>query len=97
MLDIKLIREHPEIVKKNLKKRKENEKLKWVDDLLKYDKKWRELVQRVNDLRRKRNIITQEIAQLKKKKKDVKAKMKEVKAIPERFKPMIIRKKLRQF
>jgi len=88
MLDIKLIREHPETVKKNLKKRKEDEKLKWVDDLLKHDKKWRELTQKINDLRRKRNIITQEIAQLKKKKKDVKTKMKEVKAIPGQIKKL---------
>lgn len=88
MLDIKLIRENPEIVKKNLKKRKENEKLKWVDDLLKYDKKWRELIQKTNNLRRKRNIVTQEIAQLKKKKKDVKAKMKEVKEIPNKIKKL---------
>jgi len=88
MLDIKLIREHPEIVKKNLKKRKEDEKLKWVDDLLKYDKNWRELIQKANDLRRKRNIITQEIAQLKKKGKDAKNKIKEVKAIPDRIKKL---------
>jgi len=86
MLDIKLIREHPEIIKNNLKKRKEDEKLKWVDDILKYDKKWRELIQKANNLRRKRNIITQEIAQFKKKGKDVKAKMKEVKAIPDKIK-----------
>jgi len=88
MLDIKLIREHPEIVKNNLKKRRENEKLKWMDDLLKDDKEWRELTQKANDLRRKRNIITQEIAQLKKKGKDVKVKMKEVKAIPDKIKKL---------
>ncbi len=88
MLDIKFIREHPEIVKKNLRKRKENEKLKWMDDLLKYDKKWRELIQKVNDLRRKRNIITQEIARLKNKRKNVKPKMKEVKAIPDKIKKL---------
>ncbi len=88
MLDIKLIREHPETVKKNLKKRKEDDKIKWVEDLLKHDKRWRELIQKTNDLRRKRNVITQEIAQLKKKKKDVKTKMKEVKAIPGQIKKL---------
>jgi len=88
MLDIKLIRENPEIVKKNLKKRKEEEKIKWVDDLLNYDKKWRELIQEINELRRKRNVITQEIAELKKKGKDVKTKMKEVKAIPDKIKKL---------
>jgi seryl-tRNA synthetase len=88
MLDIKLIREHPEIVKNNLKKRKDEEKIKLVDDLLKYDKKWRELIQEVNQLRQKRNVITQEIADLKKKDKDVKQKMKEVKQIPDKIKEL---------
>jgi len=90
MLDIKLIRENPEIIKKNLKKRKEEEKLKWIDDLLKHDKKWRELIQKINELRRKRNIITQEISQLKKKGKDVKTKIKEVKVIPDKIKKLEI-------
>lgn len=88
MLDIKLIREHPETVKNNLKKRKEEEKIKLVDELLKYDKKWRELIREVNNLRQKRNIITQEIADLKKKGKDVKQKMKEVKQIPDKIKEL---------
>jgi seryl-tRNA synthetase len=88
MLDIKLIREHPEIIKNNLKKRKEEEKIKLVDDLLTYDKKWRELIQEANNLRQKRNLITQEIADLKKKGKDVKQKMKEVKQIPDKIKEL---------
>jgi len=88
MLDIKLIREHLETVKNNLKKRKEEEKIKLVDELLKYDKKWRELIREVNNLRQKRNIITQEIADLKKKGKDVKQKMKEVKQIPDKIKEL---------
>jgi len=88
MLDIKLIREHPEIVKNDLKKRREEEKIKWVDDLLNYDKKWKELIQTTNKLREKRNIITQEIAQLKKKGKNVKTKMKEVKQIPKKIKKL---------
>ncbi|MDI6826668.1 MAG: serine--tRNA ligase [Candidatus Aenigmarchaeota archaeon] len=86
MLDIKLIREHPEIVKNNLKRRREKEKMRWVDDLLNYDKKWRELIQEANKLRQKRNVLTLEIAKLKKEGKDVKAKIKEVEEIPDRIK-----------
>jgi len=78
MQDIKLIREHPEIIKNDLKKRKDEEKIKLVDDVIEYDKKWRELTQEANKLRQDRNVITQEIAERKKKGKDVKAKMKEV-------------------
>ena len=88
MLDIKLIREHPEIVKNDLKKRNELEKIKLVDDLLSYDKNWRELIKEVNELRHKRNILTLEIAKLKKEKKDYKDKLKEVKEIPQKIKKL---------
>jgi len=88
MQDIKLIREHPEIIKNDLKKRKDEEKIKLVDDVIEYDKKWRELTQEANKLRQDRNVITQEIAELKKKGKDVKAKMKGVKEIPNKIKKL---------
>jgi len=90
MLNIKLIREKPELVKKDLKRRRDEEKIKWVDELLGYDKKWRESIQKINNLRHKRNIITKEIAQLKKKGRDVKTKMKEVKEIPDKIKKLEI-------
>lgn len=88
MLDIKLIREHPEMVKKDLEKRRDFEKIKWVDDLLEYDKRWRELVKKINELRQKRNVLTQEIAELKKEGKDVKNKLREVKKLPEKIKSL---------
>lgn len=88
MLDIKLIREHPEIIKNDLKKRNELEKIKWVDDLLSYDEKWRELIKKVNELRHKRNVLTLEIAKLKKEKKDYKDKLKEVREIPQKIKKL---------
>lgn len=90
MLNIKLIREKPELVKKDLKRRRDEEKIKWVDELLGYDKKWRESIQKINNLRHKRNIITKEIAQLKKKGRDVKTKMKEVKETPDKIKKLEI-------
>ena len=65
MLDIKLIRENPEIVRKDLEKRHEMGKMKLVDDLIKHDNKWRELLKEGNDLRKKRNDVSQEIAKLK--------------------------------
>lgn len=42
MLDIKLIRENPELIKENLKKRGLLEKIRLVDDLLDFDKTLRE-------------------------------------------------------
>ncbi|KPV64398.1 MAG: Serine--tRNA ligase [Candidatus Bathyarchaeota archaeon BA2] len=83
MLDIKLIRERPEIVRKDLKKRGDNEKLKMLDDLIKYDKQWRQLLTKVNKLRHKRKVVTIEIAKLKKKGEDASKQLEEAKKIPQ--------------
>lgn len=70
MLDIKLIRENPELVKNNLMKRGDPENLKMLDELIDYDMKWRQGLTRLNELRHERKLITTEIASLKKKGKD---------------------------
>jgi len=66
MLDIKLIRENPNFVKRDLIKRGELEKLKWIDEILELDKKWRENLRKINQLRRERNRIAVEIGKRKK-------------------------------
>jgi seryl-tRNA synthetase len=81
MLDIKLIRETPEVVRQNLVKRGDLEKLKLLDKLINYDKKWREHTTRLNELRRKRNELTIQIANLKKIGKDAGKEIKEAKRI----------------
>ena len=43
MIDIKFIRENPELVKKNIKKKLKDEKLHFVDEAIKLDEKWRKL------------------------------------------------------
>jgi len=83
MFDIKLIRENPELVRKNLKKRGDPEKLKLLDDLIRLDREWRQLLTRVNELRHRRRLVTEEIAKLKKAGKETAQKLKEAKAIPE--------------
>ncbi|MEM5799450.1 MAG: serine--tRNA ligase [Candidatus Aenigmatarchaeota archaeon] len=88
MLDMKLIRESPEIVKNDLMKRQEIDKIKWVDDLLDFDKKRREIIVKVNELRKKRNEITEEIAKFKKQGKDANKLLKQVKEIPEKIKQL---------
>jgi seryl-tRNA synthetase len=77
MLDIKLFREKPEIIKKNLKRRGDKEKIKWVDDLVDLDKKWRTNLKEIEKLRHKRNEVTREIAQLKMEKKPASKQIKE--------------------
>ncbi|MEM0007075.1 MAG: serine--tRNA ligase [Candidatus Bathyarchaeia archaeon] len=67
MLDIKLIREKPELVRENLQRRGEPEFLRMLDELIECDKLWRQHLTRLNDLRRERNRITMEIATAKRK------------------------------
>ncbi len=88
MLDIKLIREHPEIVRNDLKKRGDLEKLKMLDDLIEYDKQWRRLLTEVNELRHRRKVITAEIASLKKRGEAASKQMEKAKRIPQDIKKL---------
>jgi seryl-tRNA synthetase len=97
MLSIKFIRENPEIVKQDLDKRGELEKKAWVDELIDKDQKYRYILQESEKLRHQRNVITQEINQLKKEKKDISDKIKLVKSIPNKIKVLEEKKsKLKQ-
>ncbi|MBI2655029.1 serine--tRNA ligase [Candidatus Woesearchaeota archaeon] len=86
MLDIKFIRENPDIVKKDLEKRNDKEKLEWVDDLLKKDSEYRKSLQENQALRQGRNTITEEINKLRKQGLDFKEKVKEAKELPDKIK-----------
>jgi seryl-tRNA synthetase len=81
MLDIKLIRESPETVKANLEKRGNPENLVMLQELIETDKKWREDLTRLNDLRHDRKVCTQEIATLKKAKQDAQGQVEKAKSI----------------
>jgi seryl-tRNA synthetase len=81
MLDIKLIRENPDLVRENLQKRGDEEKLRMLDELIGYDKEWRRLLTQANELRHKRRKITVEIAELKKSGKGTAGKIGEAKKI----------------
>lgn len=70
MLDIKLIRENPELVRNNLEKRGDPQNLRMLDELIDYDKKWRQYLTELNELRHERRLKTTEIAALKKKGKE---------------------------
>jgi len=82
MIDIKLIRETPELVKENIKKKFQHDKTKLVDEVLKLDKDWRNLKFKEDDLRSERNNISKKISELKKAGKNAKAEIKEAKEIP---------------
>lgn len=87
MIDIKLIRESPDLVKKNIKKKFQDEKLPIVDDILKKDDKWRKLKLKTDNLRAQRNKISKQIAIVKREKDEKKIKdlMKKAKEIPEKI------------
>jgi seryl-tRNA synthetase len=88
VLDIKLVRENPEIVKESLRKRGLPDKIDQVEFLLKLDGEWRKLQTEVDQLRKRRNEITASIAEARKKKHDTATLMKEAEAIPEKIKTL---------
>ena len=64
MLDIKFLRENPEIVKENIKKKFQDRKLKLVDEVIELDKKNREIKQEVQQLQANRNKTSKMIGKL---------------------------------
>ncbi len=69
MIDINLIRQNPDLVKENIKKKFQDKKLHLVDDVADMDKKVRELKQTRDNLRAKRNTLSSQIGQFMKEKK----------------------------
>ena len=64
MLDIKLLRENPEVVKENIKKKFQDEKLILVDEVLALDAEYRQAIKRSDDLRNQRNVVSKQIGRL---------------------------------
>ncbi len=61
MIDIKLIRENSGLVKENIRKKFQDEKLGLVDEVLEYDKAYRECKMQADELRSKRNELSAKI------------------------------------
>ena len=64
MLDIKFVRENPDAVKENIKKKFQDEKLPLVDEVIALDQKSRETQREADELRAQRNKISKEIGAL---------------------------------
>jgi len=64
MIDIRLVRDNPEHVKENMKKKFQENKLSLVDDVLELDVKRRETIVEVDELRASRNTLSKQIGQL---------------------------------
>ena len=84
MLELKFVRNNPEVVREALNKRHAGTES--LDQLLEYDKAWRESLKEGDALKHERNTVSLEIAKLKKDKKDAKEKIDEMRGISDRIK-----------
>ena len=64
MLDIKFVRENPDTVKENIKKKFQDEKLPLVDEVVNLDVKYRAAMTEANELRASRNALSKKVGQL---------------------------------
>ena len=64
MLDIKFVRENPELVKENIKKKFQDQKLPLVDEVIKFDAEARANQKEADDLRAKKNQASKQIGAL---------------------------------
>ena len=69
MLDIKFVRENPEVVKENIKKKFQDQKLPLVDEVIDIDAKIRSLKVEGENLKAQRNTLSKQIGQLMREKK----------------------------
>lgn len=90
MLDIKLVRSNPELVKENIKKKFQEEKLVLVDEVLELDGQFRASKARGDELRQQRNTVSKEIGKLMKegKKQEAEETKKRVAAIADELAEM---------
>ncbi|MEK6886713.1 MAG: serine--tRNA ligase [Nanoarchaeota archaeon] len=88
MIDINLIRETPQLVKENIKKKFQNEKLPLVDEAVKLDSQIRKLKTEAQELRAERNTLSSRINEAKKTNKDVMPILEKAKRIPDQIKTL---------
>ncbi len=86
MLDIRFVRAKPDVIREDLKKRNDVEKIAWVDDLLLQDIRHRELIGQTNELRRRRNSISHDINRAKKAGEDASGLITEAANLPGKIK-----------
>ena len=88
MLDIHAIRENPDAIRANLARRRAPEKLQFLETVIAADGDWRRRLQELQDLRRRRNAVSQDIAKLLKDGKDASAAKREAAELPDRIRAL---------
>src|SRR5947208_5534827 len=91
MLDVRLVRENPEVIRKDLAKRHAPDKAKLLDSVIQWDKEWRKALAEGDALKRRRNEITKEIAAAKKADENADKLRKEAAALPKKIAALDLR------
>ena len=86
MLDIKFIRENPELVKENIRKKYQDSKLPLVDEVIELDTKRRTAIAEADQLRSNRNALSKQIGMLMGQAKKDPSKLKEAEAVKQQVK-----------
>ena len=81
MIDIRLVRENPDLVRENIKKKFQEDKLPLVDEVIELDKRNRAAISEASDLRAQRNSLSKQIGKLMGMAKKDPSKLDEVEAI----------------
>jgi len=85
---MKFVRENADLTKESLRRRGDLEKIQLVDQLLENDKNWRSLQTMVNNLRNKRNRLTEDIGKLRRQGADTSSLVREAEQIPDQIKEL---------
>lgn len=85
MLDLRFIREHPDLVKRGVQTKGESDN---VDELLRLDEQRRKLIQRSESLKARRNAVTEQIARMKKSGRDAGKSIAEMNVVKEEIKSL---------
>jgi seryl-tRNA synthetase len=85
MLDIRFIREHPDLVHEGIKKKGEVDR---IDDILRLDARRREILQENEALKNRRNVVSEEIGKMKKEKGDAAAAMAEMEKVKQQIRSL---------
>ena len=86
MLDIKFVRENPELVKENIKKKFQDEKLPLVDEVIELDAKQRAAITEASELRAQRNQLSKQVGALMGQAKKDPSKLEEAEAVKAKVK-----------
>lgn len=85
MIDIKVVREQPALIRETIKRKHAPDKLKLLDEVIKKDSEWRALKAEIDALRASRNTISKQVGDAKKEGKSAAALLKKASAIPDKI------------